>query len=195
METYAPEKKSPLALLEGKKIISRGEYENEVLEREQVLKDISGILSFQKDIGEAKAARIRAESAMESLAPWMSLDIPMNSKGTKKTAVFIGSLPGRWTVEQLMPALAEARPDLDVCSLEILGADRDQTCLFAVTSRDKADILEDALRVNGFVRPPINCGTVPGEYAKTLEQQKEDAVQAEQEAVEKIRSLAGKREK
>ena len=194
LETYAPEKQSPLAFLEGKKIISRREYENGTLEREQVLKDISAVLSCQKDIGEAKAARVRAEAALESLVPWMSLDIPMNSKGTKKTAVFIGSLPGRWTVEQLMPALAGARPDLDVCSLEILGADRDQTCLFAVTSRDRADILEDALRVNGFVRPQVNCGTVPAEYAKTLEQQKEEAVQAEREAAEKIRSLAGERE-
>lgn len=195
LDAYAPAKNSPLAFLEGKKSITEEEYNAEVQEREQILKDISSILAFQKDIGEARSARVRAESAMESLIPWMGLDIPMNSNGTKSTAVLIGSIPGRWTLEQLMPALTEARPDLGAFSIEILGADKDQTCLFAVSPRKGADVLEDALRINGFVRPSLSCSMIPAEYAEILEQQKKEAVQAEQTAAEGIRALADRREK
>ena len=120
LETYAPEKTGMLSALEGKKAISLKEYEKGVEIREQTLKDISALLAYRKNIGEARAARARAESALESLSPWMSLDIPMNSTGTKTTAVFIGSLQGRWTEETLMPALAVVRPDLKAYSLEIL---------------------------------------------------------------------------
>ena len=112
LETYAPEKTGMLSALEGKKAISLKEYEKGVEIREQTLKDISALLAYRKNIGEARAARVRAESALESLSPWMSLDIPMNSTGTKTTAVFIGSLQGRWTEETLTPALAAVRPDL-----------------------------------------------------------------------------------
>lgn len=195
LETYSPEKKSALSALEGKKMISPGEYEKEVQERDEILKAVGEILTLQKSVGEARSSQVRAGNAIESLAPWMGLDIPMNSGGTKTTAVLIGSVPGRWTLEQLMPALAEARSDLGPYCMEILGADKDQTCLFAAVPRENAPALEDALRVNGFVRPSITCGTIPREYAAELEKQKAEAVQAEQEAVQGIRALADKREK
>ena len=194
LETFAPEKRSVLSSLEGKKVLSPGQYEESVQVREQVMRDISSILALQKSVGEARSARVRAETALESLTPWMSLDIPMNSSGTKTTAVLIGSLPGRWTAEQLMPALTNARPDLEAFDVEILGADKDQTCLFAVTSRKDAEILEDALRVNGFVRPSVTCRTVPAEYAKEIQKQIEDAVREEEEAAAHIRELADGRE-
>lgn len=194
LETLVPEKKGILSSLEGKKLLSVEQYEKGVQEREQILKDISSILALQKEAAEAAASRIRSESTIESLAPWMSLDIPMNSAETKETAVLIGSLPGGWTQEQLLSALAAVRPDLGAVSVEILGADKDQTCLFAVTSKKDRDILEDALRVNGFVRPSVVCGTVPSEYAEELRRQKEEAVKAEEESVRKIKEYADRRE-
>ena len=193
LETYAPEKTGMLSALEGKKAISLKEYEKGVEIREQTLKDISALLAYRKNIGEARAARVRAESALESLSPWMSLDIPMNSTGTKTTAVFIGSLQGRWTEETLTPALAAVRPDLKAYSLEILGSDRDQTCIFAVTDKSSAPALEDALRVSGFVRPAVSCSTTPAEYAEVLKAQAADAVEDERQAQEDIRALAERR--
>ena len=57
-----------LSALEGKKAISLEEYEKGVEIREQTLKDISALLAYRKNIGEAGAARVRAESALESLS-------------------------------------------------------------------------------------------------------------------------------
>ncbi len=195
LNTYAPEKKGLLASLNGKAVISREQYDQNVENRGQILEKISRILTLQRTIAESQAGRVRAETAIESLQPWMALDIPMNTQGTKKTAVILGSLQGEWTLEQIMEQIARTHPGLDEYSLEILGSDQDQTCVFAVCMKSDEPDLEDALRANGFVRPVFQTNLLPEEYASQLRQEAVQNQEAEQAAIEEIRSMADWREK
>ncbi len=190
LDSYAPEKKGLLSSLEGKEVISTEEYYENVDNRSQILAVISDILNQQRIIAESQAARVRAESTLESLQPWMSLDVPMNAGGTSTTAVILGSLPGEWTLEQILPKVAETHPELDAYEIEVLGADRDQTCIFAVCMKNEEPFLEDALRVIGFVRPSFQTDLTPEAYASSLKKEIETDDANVQKAIGQIKSQA-----
>lgn len=195
LDEYAPEKKGMLASLEGKRVITAVQYEDHVKDNEHALNEVRRIMAFQKKVGEARAGYARAEAAIESLTPWMTLDVPLNYKGTEKTRALIGALPGKWTAEQIMEAVGAAQPQLNEYDLEIVGSDKDQTCIFAVCSKGStADMLEDALRVSGFVPPTVQSDLVPAAYAVELKGDRAHEHDAEQDAIEGIRHLSSSRE-
>lgn len=194
LDQYALEKKGMLASLEGKKEISAGEYYAKVKKQDAIMASVTRILALQRHIGEDRAAQLKAQMTLESLKPWMSLDVPMNYKGTRTTAAFIGSLPGPWTLEQILPAVTAAQPELEAYTVEVLQTDRDQTCIFAVCPRADADKLEDALRVNGFARPSVKTGQTPAEYAAQLEKTCSEYALAENGAIEKLKAAGSVRE-
>lgn len=195
LEIYAPEKKGLLASLEGKKIISTEDYYSQVKNQRSIMGTVSDILALDKTVAENRAAIQRTDVTLESLVPWMALDVPMNYRGTRSTAALIGTLPGQWTLEQILAAVATADPQLEAYTVEVLGVDRDQTCVFAVCAKADMDRLEDALRVNGFARPSQLVSKTPAAYAEELEAAKAGYAQAEQEARAKLEALGGERDK
>lgn len=195
LDQYAPEKKGMLASLEGKKEISVEEYYEKAENQEAMIRAVNRILALQRHIGEDRAAQVKAETTIESLKPWMSLDVPMNYKGTKSTAAFIGTLPGQWTLEQVLPAIAAEEPELEAYTVEVLGADKDQTCIFAVCGRTDAERLENALRVNGFARPSVQTSLTPAEYVKELEKTRSEYSKAEAGAIAKLQAVAPERDR
>lgn len=194
LDQYAPEKKGMLASLEGKKTISASEYYEKVKTQEKVISQVNRILALQKEIADAQAAAVRANVTRESLTPWLNLDIPMGTRGTKTTAVILGALPGQWTEEQILTRIAESRPGLEAFSVEILGSSTDQTCLFAVCGRQNAEVLEDALRMYGFARPQLQTNLTPGEYAAQLTDEAEAAGRRAAGAIEELKAMAEYRE-
>lgn len=193
LDQYAPEKKGLLSSLKGTKEITVDQYYKQVKNQESILRSVNRILSLQRHIGEDRAAQMKAEMSLETLTPWMALDVPMNYKGTRTTAAIIGTLPGHWVQEQIPPAIAQQHPELEAYSVEILGADKDQTCIFAVCAKAEAEQLEDALRLNGFVRPTVQTNLTPAEYAGQLEQTRSEYAAAEKEAIEKLKAAAADR--
>ena len=193
LERYVPENAGLLSSLEGKKVISAEEYYAQVKDQEHVMKTVNRILALEKELAEAKAAQVRAEVALESLVPWMSLDVPMNYKGSRSTAALVGTLPGQWTLEQVQKVIAQAQPELEAYTIEVLGADKDQTCLFGVCAKADLERLEDALRVNGFARPSTLVSQTPAAYAEELEQTRAGHKKAEEEALAQLQTLADQR--
>lgn len=195
LDTYAPEKTGLLASFEGKKEITTDQYYEQVKEQENIFRTVNRILALERHIGEDRAAQIKAEAALESLTPWMALDVPMNYKGSRKAEALIGTLPGAWTQETILAAVAKEEPTLDAWTLEVLGADRDQTCIFAMCVREEAEKLENALRVNGFARAAIQNSQTPDEYAKELEKSRDEYALAEKGAIDKLKAMGSEREK
>lgn len=194
LDTYAPEKTGLLASFEGKKAISSEQYYEQVKDQEGIFRTVNRVLALERHIGEDRAAQVKAEATLESLVPWMSLDVPMNYRGSRTAAALIGTLPGAWTLEEILSAVAKEQPQLDAWTLEVLGADRDQTCIFAMCPRGEAEKLEDALRVNGFARVAIQTAQTPAEYAKEQEKARDEYALAEKGAIEKLQALGGERE-
>ena len=75
LEEFEPEKKSLFASLEGKDIISVGKYYNLCSDCDNVMKQVYQITNLSKEIIENKANIIKLKAQIDSLAPWMNLDI------------------------------------------------------------------------------------------------------------------------
>ena len=100
LEEYAPQKKGLLASFAGKDLIERSYYKEIEENSEGIFQDVSQITAWNKEAIEARSDASKLDSAVESLAPWMDLDIPMNVEGTKSTAVFTGTFSGEVSPEE-----------------------------------------------------------------------------------------------
>ena len=171
LQKYVPEKTSMLSSLEGKKQVNHWEYEKIVQNRDVMSKRARELVNLNKEISENNANVVKLENQIESLAPWMSLEVPMTYRGTRSTAFLVGTMSRAMTMEEIRTAVAEHAPDLDAYDVTILSADKDLTYLAVVCLRKDADKLEDALRASGFARPSQMVSKVPSELKKNLEEQ------------------------
>ena len=194
LQEYAPEKTSMLSSLEGKKLVERKIYQDVVSNRESILDTAQHILLMKKKEAEAKAEIVKLLAQKETLLPWLSLSVPMDYEGTKKTKVFIGSIGSVMTQEEVMAKIAEAAPDLTACDVEIVSADKDQTCLTAICLRTEADLLEEALRSAGFSRPAQTITEIPAKEVEKIETRISEVGKEIADFGKEIQDQAGHRE-
>ncbi|MBY0758118.1 V-type ATP synthase subunit I [Sellimonas caecigallum] len=194
LQEYAPEKTSMLSSLEGKKLVERKVYQDVVSNRESILDTAQHILLMKKKEAEGKAEIVKLLAQKEALLPWLSLSVPMDYEGTKKTKVFIGSIGSVMTQEEVMAKIAEAAPDLTACDVEIVSADKDQTCLTAICLRTEADLLEEALRSAGFSRPAQTITEIPAKEVEKIETRISEVGKEIADFGKEIQDQAGHRE-
>ncbi len=174
LDIYAPEKKGLLASFEGKREISLADFRVMEKNRGEAIGKADRILKLSRTVAEQKANLTRTQVQYDQLMPWLGLDVPMNYSGTATTRAFIGTLPASYTLEEITGMLAKAAPELEACSVEVISADSDQTCIFAVCPTDQAEQLDDALRQCGFSRPSIHTSSTPEAFADQLAAQMDD---------------------
>lgn len=194
LHRYAPEKTSMFAALEGKDIKAAEEFRRMETECEDILKVGKQILDFEKNISERKANVIKLESQIESLTPWLALDIPMNCRGTKRSSVMIGTIQGTVTLDQIYEAVANKAKELEAFDVEILGADKDQTCMVAVCLKEQAGELEDVLRSYGFARPSQLVEEIPSVQVEVWKKKIEEFELEIKQLEDSIRQYEGRRE-
>lgn len=195
LKKYAPEKTSMFSSLEGKPLLTKEEFAQIRDDRKELLTCADQLLALNKQISENNANAAKLENQIEALTPWMSLDVPMNYKGTGKTAMLIGTMPGAQTLEDIRTAVAENQPDLEAYDIEVLSADRDLTCITALCLKEDAPKLEEALRTAGFAKPSAAPGKIPAQWKEELQKQIEELQEDNKKAEEQIRSYEGSRER
>ena len=156
LDRYAPEEKGMLSSFEGREVLSLDEYEPMQANTTEVMKKTYRLQELAKQIGEHSAAVPKLEQQMEALVPWRSFDLPLDFKGTKKTAAFIGSIQDEITLEQVTEQLGELAPQAETIDVTIVSASKEQTCLFIVCAKTDAEAVEDALKKMNFVKPPLS---------------------------------------
>lgn len=194
LEKSVPEKKSMFASLEGKKQISIDNYYQLSAQSNDVMKQVYEITHLSKEIAEDKANILKLSAQIEPLVPWMTLDIPMNFKGTKSTAVFIGSFTGKWLLEDIYAKIAEQAPQIGDINVDIISFTKDQTCVFILCRRRDMGIMEDALRAMSFTYPSSPSKISPAESKKEIEAQIESIKLRIEEAEDKIKTFADLKE-
>ena len=194
LHRYAPEKVSMFSALEGKDLREAKEFHRMEFECTNILQDARQILEYEKKIAEAKAGITKLESQIESLVPWMNLDISMGYRGTKKCAIIIGTLAGTVTLDQVYQVVAEKEPELEAFDIQILGTDKDQTCIVAVCLKEEAGRLEDVLRSCGFARPSQSIEEIPSIQVEKWKQQIEELQTDIKQVEERIKQYEEKRQ-
>ena len=108
------------------------------------------INALYKKIQDSKVEIARAETAIDQVRPWETLDIPSSFKGTADTQAFIGTIAEPLDREGVLTKIVEADPEAQG-EVEIVSADKNQTCLVSICHKDNAKTFEQALRTAGFV--------------------------------------------
>ena len=174
LQEYAPEKTSMFSSLEGRALVEKSEYDQITEGKDKVLESANELLTLKKQLTENKAKAVKVENQIESLEPWLSLDIPMGYQGTKFTAVLIGSFGGQLTLEQIYERLAQEAPELEAMDIQVISSDQDQTCVTVFCLRDQATKMEEALRSMGFSKPSMVTDEIPSKQKEKLEQMRND---------------------
>ncbi len=169
LEAYAPEKRSMLASLEGKKLVDKRKF-NEIADgKGELISKANRLVSLNKEIAENKANILKLENQIESLRPWLALDVPMNFKGTDKVSMLLGTMPGETTLESVYGLVAEREPQAEAIDVKIINSDKDAAYLTVFCLREEETKVEDALRSGGFARPSQVTGKVPSVKKGNLE--------------------------
>ncbi len=155
VNTAAPEKTSLLSSFEGRREMSLEDFASNVKRREAIMKDVQDILRLEKELIQAKADIPKIQTQIEALSPWLTLDLPLSYKGTKKTAVFIGSFSDAVTEESITVRLAELAPETD-CDVNVIYTSNEISSVVIVCMKKDADAVDNALRHMNFSRPPAS---------------------------------------
>ena len=92
LDMYAPEKKSMLSSLEGKKQISDSEYLKTISDQQEIMSLVNRIIQQKKNLDEKESQIAKYQDEIKALSIWKNLDVPMNYKGTKKTGFLLGTI-------------------------------------------------------------------------------------------------------
>ena len=161
LERYAPEDKSMFAALEGKKLISVDEGMKVQEERRDLLRMAKQIYDLDREHAEQLASVTKLTNSIESLAPWLALDVPLKVMKTERTVFFPGTMPGGTTAEKVYEILSEKAPDAESADVHIISQEQSTVYLAVICLREEAGAVEDALRSEGFARPSQSWDGVP----------------------------------
>lgn len=165
VSSYFPEKKSKHSALQGRSEISTEVYAAFKNKYDDTARSVNRIIALTKEIAENKAEILKLQAQVEMLTPWTGLDIPMSFSGTKYTKSFIGTLPREWNLDAIYEKLADYTP----LNVDIISSSKEQTCIFVLCTREKADMVYEALRDNEFTNTGITYDKAPAEQLQSLQ--------------------------
>ena len=168
LSRYVKQKKGLLSSFKGREQLSREDYDKLVDETPDILRIAYDILSCQKNIDTNEAEKVKYQTQLDIIQPWLSLDVPMNFTGTSTTRAFIGKFAGDKTTTEIVTELAAIIPEVEGIEVEMISHDSNQTCVFILTSRSDADAVSDALRRIGFEYPSYISPVVPKQREKEI---------------------------
>ena len=155
LDSYAPEKKSLFASLEGKTLVDAEVMREAASRKEALQRTATKIQALDKQIAEKKAEIVKLENSM-------------NLAKTKTTAVILGTMPGAVAAEDVYRMLAEAAPDVDKVDVSVVSAGKDQSCMVVCCMGRDAEGVENVLRAHGFARPSQVWPKTPAEVKEDL---------------------------
>lgn len=194
LDELAPEKKSMLSSLSGRRVIDPDEIGVIAADAAKIIDVCNRITELNKIRADNAAEQVRIRTTLAQLEPWQNLDIPLNTGDTKTTAVFIGTLPKDYSDITLSEELAQQNSEL-MFEFEIQFTSRDMTCVVLFTPIAQKQMAENALRNIGFAKPMSPTSHTPKVKSERLRDKSALLTKQSEDAKNKIISYAGMRDK
>ena len=135
---------------------------------EEALALAEEILDKHDQIRRLSAEESRQRGVIESLQPWLSLDLPLECGGTERTELVLGTIPGKVSFSAAVEALADAADEA-----ELFPVSEDKSAHYAalLSIREQMPAAQEALRSFGFTAAALGglSGT-PREAAASAEE-------------------------
>ena len=179
LDTYAPKK--------GKLLSAKPELEDLAFLDDTGL---SGALKFAGAIEgyDARIKRISAEESrqrgiIDSLQPWLGLDLPLNTEGTERCGVLMGTIPVKMELADVQSALSQVDEESELFQV---NEDKRDRYVLLVAMKETIPAMQECLRGFGFTASSLGsmkgtareCLSAAEEALKELASEKEACAQS-----------------
>ncbi len=143
LDRYAPEKKPLLS--------AKPEVEIDTLLDESGIEEARKKAEFINGL-EEKIKRLTAEEnrqnvLIESVKPWLELDLPLDTLATERSSILWGSLPARVELDEVKAALEAASEESE---LFLISSDKSTNYVLVVCIHEALTAVQESLRPFGF---------------------------------------------
>jgi len=153
LEKYCQLKKSFVESFSDVAEIDYSEYRL-ISDRSDELLDIcNGIITLENQIKSLNESVAEKEGLLAYYEPWLGLDIPMASKRTLTTNIFIGCFPQELGKEEILSLIASAENFPEDVEVEIVSKRKMLTCAVIMCHQSSSERLSEILKNNGFSIP------------------------------------------
>ena len=143
LESYAPAKTPLLSA----KPVQESDAFLETQGLQQALELAAAIGEREDRIRRIGAEESRQRSLIESLRPWESLDLPLETEGTERSALVLGSFSNRIPLAEVEAALAEAAEEAELFPV---SQDKSQRYVLLLAAKEQLPAAQESLRSFGF---------------------------------------------
>ena len=143
LESYAPAKTPLLSA----KPVQESDAFLETQGLQQALELAAAIGEREGRIRRIGAEESRQRSLIESLRPWESLDLPLETEGTERSALVLGSFSNRIPLSEVEAALAEAAEEAELFPV---SQDKSQRYVLLLAAKEQLPAAQESLRSFGF---------------------------------------------
>ena len=180
-------------MFDKRKELSEQDYSMKPEEANERIQIVYEILRMEKQIAENQDSITKIRQKQAALAPYLSLDVPMQFVETVSTRAKTGTLEGMWTSSQIWDKLREQ--ELSACYFEILQSTKQQTCLWILYPKAQETKFREFFRVINLQEPSFSLSHhTPQKKVAVLEEAAADLEQKIADCEQNIKKLDEKRE-
>ena len=162
---------------------------------EEILKTAKQIGRLDKERSEQMAEITKLNNSIESLNPWISLDVPLTPAETDRTAVFFGTMPGGTKPENGIWDWQEKAPDITGADVNIVSSEPGMVYLAVVCMKEMCRQRKMRLEAPGLQDLP-RCGETFRSFKKKSWKVRSRTCRARIEQIEnEVKDLSDQREK
>ncbi len=157
---------------------------------DELLDVCNDIISLEKQIKSLNEKVAEKESFLAYYEPWIGLDIPMASKRTLTTNIFIGCFPCELEKEEILTLIRSVENAPEDVEIEIVSRRKMLTCAVIMCHQSSGERLLEILKNNGFSFPDKIAPKLP---EKAMDDCKEEFSLLKEEILsvtEKIKTFA-----
>ena len=194
LNRYSNKKASMLELLNGRKAVSTDKFAESKELADKTLSMCYSILDCSKKITDCNNEIAKLKTQIDTLSPWVGLDLPQNFKGTKTTRCYMGTLPDMHQAEEICQKLLTADENA-VAEVEVVSSRKEQTCVVITCHKSVAEAVFGAARDIGFAQLSGVSKYTPDEEIKRLEDSVNTNIKKIDDGEAKIKDCNGNQDK
>lgn len=171
IEKERKEKKTLASIFNDYVEIDYDEYRQLSLKASDILKKCTDICSLKEQLDDNNAEVERKRILIDSLKPWRNLDIPLGSRVTSQTNIFIGTFKGKFSKEEIKKLLLEKNSNLNEIEISVVHSDDFQTCVVVMCHRSIFEKTKDVLSLLSFKPVETQIKKIPKAAISELEEE------------------------
>ena len=140
---YAPEKKPLLSAMpevEGEELLGAEGLD-------EMLSLAGEIIAADERIRRIGSEESRERAVIESLVPWLGLDLPLDVDGTERSSVLLGSIPVKVPLDKVREAIEAVTEESELFEV---SADKKASYVMIVCAKEAFGEIQEALRAFDF---------------------------------------------